>query len=542
MYGAGNTAYTTSRADTLTKQLDTVSQFIPKAALSTLYGVRAAIVATDGVHTVTVDVSRQVECDVADEVVVTAMKWIPVRVTAEIVDTTIMEVYRDLTPDKIAPWTYDTTVFRLFRWYPYLGNVNDTSKWVEYSTKSEAVFAMRAGRLQWVKSKEDGMVRFGKGATTSLKRNYGIPLSPKNWTDLSTPFKFNIMLHDILDATGPEGDSLQIYEWRAESTTYVADPVFIGGIRSLTGERNTAVIRYESLNDALTIYNPFDSVVIVQVPPVPVALSKQATSKAKMQAGDDWNVALSWKFTESNVKPMRAYCGYAPGLAKPALYPMPPRFGNVGVGILQPGSQALYGHVMLDRERPLQETSLRGFAYEVHFFNEGIKDVRLWYRIEDMVNVPAGMEVALVEAGKIDNASVDEWHAMKLEGKSVEYRWVVVGSRAYINDFAARFKPFALALNGAYPNPSRGTVHIRYTTPYTGLQSLRFEIVDLSGRSVWQREIAGPFAAGAGHVAWNGRNSRGEAVPSGVYIVHMYAHEKGSKHPTILKSRLTHIQ
>jgi hypothetical protein len=72
------------------------------------------------------------------------------------------------------------------------------------------------------------------------------------------------------------------------------------------------------------------------------------------------------------------------------------------------------------------------------------------------------------------------------------------------------------ALGLAYPNPSLGkSTMIPYSLPRSGAVTLR--ILDISGREV--RSLVNQVMGEGNHVAkWDGRNSHGELVPTGIYF------------------------
>jgi hypothetical protein len=136
----------------------------------------------------------------------------------------------------------------------------------------------------------------------------------------------------------------------------------------------------------------------------------------------------------------------------------------------------------------------------------------------------------------------DKWHTVEAGKNSVEYRWVIAGTEAYISDFSKRFVPFKLALNKAYPNPSRGRVSILFTIPYSGLNGLNFAIYDLAGRKIWEHSPTGPLLPGAHTIQWNGRSGNGALASSGVYVLRMTARSSGSKSPQVFKTRLMRVR
>jgi hypothetical protein len=79
--------------------------------------------------------------------------------------------------------------------------------------------------------------------------------------------------------------------------------------------------------------------------------------------------------------------------------------------------------------------------------------------------------------------------------------------------------PAAMMLRPA-PNPTRGSVEIAFTLPRAAAVDLRVASVD--GREV-ARLAQGGWSAGAHHVSWAGRDSKGRALPAGMYFVRLSA-------------------
>jgi len=76
-------------------------------------------------------------------------------------------------------------------------------------------------------------------------------------------------------------------------------------------------------------------------------------------------------------------------------------------------------------------------------------------------------------------------------------------------------------LGAAIPNPSRaGATFIQFTVSRLGIVKLR--IVDVSGREV-RMLVNDPMEPGERRVEWDGRDSRGERVPAGIYLYELDA-------------------
>jgi len=81
-------------------------------------------------------------------------------------------------------------------------------------------------------------------------------------------------------------------------------------------------------------------------------------------------------------------------------------------------------------------------------------------------------------------------------------------------DGAAMPPPSRVTLTAA-PNPFNPRVTIALALPRAAV--VRGDLFDVAGRRVAQL-VDGPFDAGVHEIVWNGRNDRGQAAPSGVYL------------------------
>ena len=75
--------------------------------------------------------------------------------------------------------------------------------------------------------------------------------------------------------------------------------------------------------------------------------------------------------------------------------------------------------------------------------------------------------------------------------------------------------PAGFALTGNYPNPFNPTTTISFSLPSFGEANL--SIYSVTGQKV-RELVSGPMSAGAHSVAWDGRDSSGIPVSSGVYL------------------------
>jgi hypothetical protein len=82
--------------------------------------------------------------------------------------------------------------------------------------------------------------------------------------------------------------------------------------------------------------------------------------------------------------------------------------------------------------------------------------------------------------------------------------------------------PQTYSLDQNYPNPFNPTTVIKYTIPKEG--SVKIQVFDITGRLVTTLVNANE-ATGTYSVTWDGRNSGGQAVSSGIYLYRLQAND-----------------
>jgi flagellar hook assembly protein FlgD len=78
--------------------------------------------------------------------------------------------------------------------------------------------------------------------------------------------------------------------------------------------------------------------------------------------------------------------------------------------------------------------------------------------------------------------------------------------------------PAAFGLGAVYPNPSTGSVAVDFALPRAGRPVL--VVSDALGRLVWRTD-RGALPPGHHSWEWDGRDRRGRAVGSGVYLLRL---------------------
>jgi PKD repeat protein len=522
---------------TLTTGSDTAIIFIQKDLVAEDNGVRAHLVADDGHSTSMVDLSRQVIREKSDPTVMESMKWTPLRVTATLDTPSAIRLLNFLNPPDSNMGSYDNTLIRLFRWYPGASNAGSANKWVEYSNDLNNIFELKSGRLLWVKTRNAVLFDFGRAVTMSLTDTVDIPLNNKGWTDFATPFMFNIRVGDILSATrkGTEfTDSLQIYKWiKDTSGTYHCEPFFMA-TRSDNGLDSLSKVL--SIYDAgFSVYNPCDAPVTLRVPPIPEALSPAAGYVAKRAAAEGWVLRVIPR-GENGAELSSVYCGYTPALTGMHYYPLPPRLGGPEVGVVEEQSGQLSGSMIF------HDVKSSGCTYLLSLRNEDKSVQTIQLELAQWGNLPSGMKTAFYNPlnGQVTDVSAKEAFAVKVEGQAQEYVMLLVGDDNYIASGLKKFSEVKLALKNVYPNPLRGAMHLQYMVPFARVGKVKFKILDLMGKTVWQTTIKEhTISGGVRSVTWNGTTKTGMQITSGFYLVNMTAYDFNSRAIGSFNRRIT---
>ncbi len=277
LYGPGHGGYDYGDEGYLTTCIDTSLKTVIVDQNNTInesFGVRALIIARDGINADTVNVSRCVRSSMTEVCSIIGNEWVPLR-TAAGLDEPALEVIFDASTTDPDPWQYDEFKQRIYRWHSL--SPDKPNKWIEYSDPVKDIFSFIPGRTIWCKSAGNTAISFGCGVTVSLKEPYEIKLKPGNWTDISSPFQFPVMWRDILDATGVGSDSLEIYQWVKSGSIYEAMDIYIASLDTITAVTDTLASRQK--HDAYTIYNYSYSWTILRIPPISLPLSKYSNGK-----------------------------------------------------------------------------------------------------------------------------------------------------------------------------------------------------------------------------------------------------------------------
>jgi autotransporter-associated beta strand protein len=453
-------------------------------------------------------------------------KWLPFAAQVELekksVKTALGRFYQE--GDTFA--VYDT-LYRLFRWHVTAENRSAAikNKWVEYNGKNDSTFDMSPTNLMWFKTSVAGVtLDFGEATSMPLRDPYDITLLPGQWTDLVLPFRFNVCLGDILDATtGVNGaNSLEFYRWeepkdKKQKYSYKASPLALATADSsseLSGE-----------DEPFTVYNSGASAVILRIPPMPAFMSrynkankKKPTQSLAKSAAAQQETDGTWHYTlraaVDGAELSDVLVGYS---ATERKFAVPPSFSNESVVIVGDDGEEIGHH--------FGPSIANGRTYKLRFYNDGRQRASFTFSANTSANAPSNARVTFVKAstGETLGGGSDSDQSVTVAGLSHEDVFMIVGGGGY------RAKAAAVAAAGAKfsigkisVNKSARSAVISYYIPESGVNMVEVSIYNIKGRQVW-KNAQKTKAAAWNTTEWNSRSSRWGAASTGLYIVRVKA-------------------
>ncbi|MFW5775057.1 MAG: hypothetical protein ACOCW2_02100 [Chitinivibrionales bacterium] len=539
--GEGNkSTFDHVKSDTLSMVSAEIAENIPRRCANTLNGLRAHIVITDGVHNDTVDISRCViSPDIGQVPTPVNQGWAPLAVRGKLHDSTITTVLDELEDGGETGWEYDIYKFRLFQ---YVGNgipQADGQGWLEYADTVSQFFHVVPGRVLWLKTHDAMVIKLGKGLTTSLKETFELTLEPGRWTDFTTPFQFDVPFRAVMDSTGADIDSLQIYHWKRNeegtNITYSADDFYISTFDSIAASASQDVFHSEVGHYAYTVYNPLQRPVTLRIPPVVAGEGTAKKRVAQHRHRSQWGVGFDWQEAgQAGSRMIRCVVEHAMSESQ-RVYALAPSFNSIGAAVVDTLNNTLGGHVLT------RDNNSQGFAWQIALFNRGKETKTITYTLRNLSSLPphfkAGLWDAQTESFKPLSGNREQ---EILEPSSEKTKWVIAGTDEYIARFTKNLPGSSLVLAGCFPNPFAGRLSIRYSVPQRNLTQVSFGMYDLRGRLVW-RHVEKTPRPGKHLFTWDGLSCDNQNVGAGQYVLRMTAQTADGVQKVVGEQGITYL-
>ncbi|MBI5866955.1 MAG: T9SS type A sorting domain-containing protein [candidate division Zixibacteria bacterium] len=396
----------------------------------------------------------------------------------------------------------DHATWRLGRWNSVIGAYD------EYPDVGE----IARGRGYWLIAR--GGRRLGASGLSALPdtivsaTRYGVLSLEPGWNQIATPFAFDIDWNSRIADAG-----IETAAWQYTGSGYDA-------VSTLTPYSGYWVRNNGAAAGRLLL--PYSEV---------SSIAQTASSKL-VATTDNWSLqlGLSSAGTRDQTNTVGVRPAAADGVDGYDLSEPPPFDRYVSLAMVCQDSAATVRTLAADYRAPGQT----GWRYDL--LVRGNTQAPATLEIGTVLTLPEDFEVALVE-----NVSGRRWDlrqnpAVELPRKPTEsgdQYTLFVGSRAFVETGTSGSAglPISFALNQNYPNPFNSSTVFRYSTPSSG--SVRLEIFDILGRKV-RTLVEKSQPAGVYQVTWDGTNSHGETVASGIYFYRLSASGRSESKKMIL--------
>lgn len=516
-YGNGNNGYTHHRDNYLQQSHDTssISVAMDPRVIHEYFGLRALVIASDGVNSDTVNVSRCVRNPSGEVFSINQYAWVPLRTTKGLIIPLLETIFSQIVNEP-QEWSYNTEEFRLFRWHTT--DSREPNNWLEYSHMVKNDFQLIPGRIIWCKSAKDHALKLGAGVTTSLKEPYTIVLRPGNWTDFSLPFQFSITLRDVLAATGSLRDSLDMYQWIKDQNTYIAKDIYLSEFDTLTEIYDT--LKSLQGHDAFTVYNHATQPVNLRIPPISLAISSYLNPPIKSRKEKNphlWHISFNWDDAQVKGETFykRVLCGYKQGDHDPDYGILPPTMSKLQVGVLNRLKNEICGWALV---HDIDQNG--GVSFEIVLTNNYTETKNINYYLANLATLPDDFlaRVYNPETKSYTVSTSDNISQLTLEPGSRTTRIIALGPENY---FHTLFQPVKLLK--AFPNPFNRVLILQYQLPQN-IKEVRLALYNIQGKLLWHQINHNRTQTGIHQLYFaTDMINPNQDLATGVYFIHLSA-------------------
>jgi hypothetical protein len=294
----------------------------------------------------------------------------------------------------------------------------------------------------------------------------------------------------------------------------------------MVSDKNTGYCAYNSSGDTVFMY----------VPPTPVSMAGASSSKhhSTMTADGSYLLKITGHIRDgATLSPV--YCGYdATSAQGVSLYSAPPQLADAAMGVCD-GNKNFFGHEIV------HGTAGGGALFNMAFVNTSGSAATIQYTFENVAGLPAGMSALLIDPETGKSASISGAASVSVEATHTAYRNLAVGTNDYLAKAKIAGTVWKLGLSGAYPNPFSRSVRIHYTLPAKGINRITLSIVNVFGKTVFEKTESVAEVSGEREFVWNGKDYHKKQVASGIYFVKMTALDASAKRTGVFEKKITYL-
>lgn len=372
----------------------------------------------------------------------------------------------DLFSDNLG--AYNNENYRMF-------NYSEAQGYTELTSMNDSLIP---GKSLWLITKQPKNLDISNGESVPTDRNFALQLK-KGWNMIATPFAFPVDWHTVSDTA-----ALRFYDGTDWPFVSVLEPF-----------KGYAV--YASRQMTLSI------------PPKESQSLHQFFKPAYLSGEHEWQIQISAKSAEQ--KDEFNYVGVLE-LATPEIdiydFPEPPVIGNfVSLYILTDGQDDRFS-------TDYRQTGADGYTFEFEFSSNVSGQKKIWVKPE---NLPYDFDWMITS-----NQTQVNYGKAEINISTQQARFqLIVGTPNYLSGIAGTFrpKPLTFILDQNFPNPFNPSTQVKFQLPQTTRVSI--DIFDIIGRRVNTLMNNKAVEAGYYQVSWDGTNSSGTLVSSGIYILQL---------------------
>jgi hypothetical protein len=329
---------------------------------------------------------------------------------------------------------------------------------------------------------------------------------------------------DIISSTrntsGGLTDSIGLYRWTKNGTTFTTYPVFLYGIVSLN--ESTQIIPGGT---PYTAFNPLSSPITLRIPPDGKVLSplNPFGPLAKKTSAAQWCVRIN--VNSNNIEYVSSiYCASMPVPGIRRWYPVSPSFASLKAGIINSQNGNLYGNTASG------DLTGGGCMFELKCSNSSAGTVPVTTFIDQITGLAPDIKAGLFTPNGT-KIGVHDTLAFSISPQSTIAYYLIVGNDDYVKRTSALLNS---KLTFRIVNFGRGLL-IRYTVP-CNTRNLEFVLYDLKGRCIWKQSRLG------GALPQDGTILVTQPVAAGFYLVELRTMTLDSRVPIIARKKFINIR
>ncbi len=491
---------------------------IPANNLNDTVGQRAFIVIDNDTIFDTVSIAHPVlrQRNNFDNITVDSMVWTPLSVTATPENNDIASVLSAYKPSD-GDWKFDKSKFRIFQWLPSPATVDNNDQWVEGTDSNRSIFRFVPGKLFWIVSAGKKNIDFGKATVAPVDPAHpvSITLYPDQCTDFSIPYAFPVSLQSVIDATRnrmlsnkERVDNLDFYRFEKEGNTF--NYVLLRGHGLVTGDSLAG-----GPGNGYTVHNYENNSFNIAIPPgSPTPSGPIVAKRTSVTSAGSFHVRFNFHTVHGHgLNPV--FIGYTPGNSHSVFLEEPPSFSKCRVSIKDSLTGNYFGHALVN------DLSGGGILNEFVALNSSEKPETITIPPGSTTTLPDDYSIRLFDETRGSFLSAGDSLNITIPPRSTFAFLAAIGTEDFIAATQITLKSQAIGLISAYQIPGNSRIVVNYTLPQLAqnIKRIRFQLIDLKGRTALDHTQISGFNAGGNRLLLNMNDRHGSSLQSGVYIL-----------------------